>query len=32
MKLMVSACPPGENCKYNGGNNRSEELIRRESN
>ena len=27
MKIMVSACLLGENCKYNGGNNRSEELI-----
>ena len=25
---MVSACLLGENCKYNGGNNLSEELIR----
>ena len=29
MKIMVSACLLGENCKYNGGNNRNEELIRR---
>ena len=28
MKIMVSACLAGENCKYNGGNNRNEELIR----
>ena len=28
MKVMVSACLLGENCKYNGGNNRDEELIR----
>ena len=27
MKIMVSACLAGENCKYNGGNNRSEELL-----
>ena len=27
MKIMVSACLLGENCKYNGGNNRNEELI-----
>ena len=27
MKIMVSACLLGENVKYNGGNNRSEELI-----
>ena len=25
---MVSACLAGENCKYNGGNNRSEEVLR----
>lgn len=24
MKIMVSACLLGENCKYNGGNNLSE--------
>lgn len=29
MVIAVSACLLGENCKYNGGNNRSEELIRR---
>ena len=29
MKIMVSACLLGENCKYNGGNNRSEPLLRR---
>ncbi len=29
MKIMVSACLLGENCKYNGGNNKSPELIRR---
>ena len=28
MKIMVSACLLGENCKYNGGNNRSPELLR----
>ena len=28
MKIMVSACLAGENCKYNGGNNRSEEVLR----
>ena len=28
MKIMVSACLLGENCKYSGGNNRSEELLR----
>ena len=27
MKIMVSACLLGENCKYNGGNNRSPELL-----
>jgi len=27
MKIMVSACLLGENCKYNGRNNRNEELI-----
>lgn len=27
MKIMVSACLLGENCKYNGGNNRNPELI-----
>ena len=24
---MVSACLTGENCKYNGGNNRNEEVV-----
>ena len=24
MKLMISACLMGQNCKYNGGNNRNE--------
>ena len=28
MKIMVSACLAGENCKYNGGNNRSEKVFR----
>ena len=28
MKVMVSACLLGENYKYNGGNNRSPELLR----
>ena len=28
MKIMVSACLLGDNCKYNGGNNRNEELLR----
>ena len=27
MKIMVSACLLGENCKYNGGNNRNEKLL-----
>ena len=27
MKIMVSACLLGENVKYNGGNNKNEELI-----
>ena len=27
MKMMVSACLLGENCKYNGGNNRNEKLL-----
>lgn len=27
MKVMVSACLLGHNCKYNGGNNRNEKLI-----
>ena len=27
MKIAVSACLLGENCKYNGGNNRSERLL-----
>ena len=28
MKIMVSACLLGENCKYSGGNNRRPELLR----
>lgn len=28
MKIMVSACLLGENCKYNGGNNRNPKLLR----
>ena len=28
MKIIVSACLLGENCKYNGGSNRCEELLR----
>ncbi len=27
MKIMVSACLLGENCKYNGGNNLSEKVM-----
>ena len=27
MKIMISACPAGENCKYNGGNNRNEKVL-----
>jgi hypothetical protein len=27
MKIMVSACLLGENCKYNGGNNRNQRLL-----
>ncbi len=27
MKIMVSACLAGENCKYNGGNNLSEKVL-----
>ncbi len=27
MKIMVSACLLGENCKYNGGNNYSERVV-----
>ncbi len=28
MKILVSACLLGENCKYNGGNNKNEEVIK----
>lgn len=28
MKIMVSACLLGENCKYSGGNNKSEKVLR----
>lgn len=28
MKILVSACLLGKNCKYNGGNNRNEAVIR----
>lgn len=28
MKIMVSACLLGENCKYNGGNNLSEKVLK----
>ena len=27
MKIMVSTCLTGENCKYNGGNNRNEKVL-----
>ena len=27
MKIMVSACLAGENCKYNGGNNRNDRVA-----
>lgn len=27
MKIMVSACLAGENCKYNGNNNRNEKVL-----
>ena len=27
MKILVSACLTGENCKYNGGNNRNEKIL-----
>lgn len=27
MKIMVSACLAGENCKYNGSNNRNEKVL-----
>ena len=29
MKIMVSSCLLGNNCKYNGGNNRNEALLHR---
>jgi uncharacterized protein YbbK (DUF523 family) len=28
LKIMVSACLAGENCKYNGGNNRNRKVVR----
>ena len=28
MKIMVSACLTGENCKYNGGNNQNERVLK----
>ena len=28
LKIMVSACLTGENCKYNGGNNRNRKVVR----
>ena len=28
MKIMVSACLTGDNCKYNGGNNRTEKVLK----
>ena len=28
MKIMVSACLAGENCRYDGGNNRNEKVLR----
>ena len=28
MKIMVSACLAGDNCKYNGGHNRNEKVLR----
>ncbi len=27
MKIMISACLAGKNCKYNGGNNRNEKVL-----
>ncbi len=27
MKIMISACLAGRNCKYNGGNNRNEKVL-----
>ncbi len=31
MKIMVSACLAGENCKYNGGNNLNEKVLQSRS-
>ena len=28
MRIMVSACLAGENCKYNGGNNRNDRVLK----
>ena len=28
MKIIVSACLAGENCKYNGGNNQNERIMK----
>ena len=28
MKIMISACLTGKNCKYNGGNNRNEKVVK----
>lgn len=28
MKIMISACLAGKNCKYNGGNNRNEKVVK----
>ena len=28
MKILISACLAGENCKYNGGNNRNAKVLR----
>lgn len=28
MKVMISACLAGRNCKYNGGNNRNEKVLK----
>jgi uncharacterized protein YbbK (DUF523 family) len=28
MRIMVSACLTGENCKYNGGNNRNDKVLK----
>ena len=28
LKIIVSACLAGENCKYNGGNNQNEKILR----